>query len=116
MSLEGPLRRARLAQGLTVGWMVIEGAVAVGAGVVAHSVALTAFGFDSYIELFSAAVVLRRVIQRTAAEERGSLTGGERTASLLAGWALFALPHQSPEFFETVVGLARAADATRSRN
>jgi divalent metal cation (Fe/Co/Zn/Cd) transporter len=71
--------------------MLIEGAVAVGAGVVAHSVALTAFGFDSFIELFSAAVVLRRVLQRTAAEERGSLTGGERTASRLVGWALYLL-------------------------
>ena len=91
LSLEGPLRQARLAQGLTVGWMLIEGAVAVGAGVVAHSVALTAFGFDSFIELFSAAVVLRRVIQRTAAEERGSLTAGERTASHLVGWALYLL-------------------------
>lgn len=71
--------------------MIIEGAVAVGAGVVAHSVALTAFGFDSFIELFTAAVVLRRVVQRTASEERGSLTGGEQTASRLVGWALYML-------------------------
>ena len=90
-ALEGTLRRARLAQSLTVGWMIIEGAVAVGAGVVAHSVALTAFGFDSFIELFTAAVVLRRVVQRTASEERGSLTGGEQTASRLVGWALYML-------------------------
>ncbi len=90
-SLEGSLRQARLAQALTVGWMLVEGAVAVAAGLIAHSVALTAFGFDSFIELFSAAVVLRRVVQRTAAEERGSLTAGERTASRLVGWALYLL-------------------------
>lgn len=90
-ALDGPLRQARLAQTLTVGWMLIEGAIAVGAGLVAHSVALTAFGFDSFIELFSAAVVLRRVLQRTADEERGSLTVGERTASRLVGWALYGL-------------------------
>ncbi len=71
--------------------MLVEGAVALTAGLVAHSVALTAFGFDSFIELFSAAVVLRRVIQRTAADERGSLTAGERTASRLVGWALYFL-------------------------
>ena len=71
--------------------MLVEGAVAVTAGLVAHSVALTAFGFDSFTELFSAAVVLRRVIQRTAAEERGSLTTGEKTASRLVGWALYLL-------------------------
>jgi divalent metal cation (Fe/Co/Zn/Cd) transporter len=85
------LGRARLAQALTVGWMLIEGVIAVGAGVVAHSVALTAFGFDSFIELFSAAVVLRRVLARSENEERGSLTSGERTASRLVGSALYLL-------------------------
>src|ERR1700682_2081031 len=72
------LAQARLAQGITVGWMLIEGVVAVGAGVIAHSVALTAFGFDSFIELFSAAVVLWRVLQRSESEERGTRTAGER--------------------------------------
>src|ERR1700674_2504417 len=90
-SLRRPLRMARLAQSVTVGWMLIEGVVAVGAGVAAHSVALTAFGFDSFIELFSSAVVLRRVLQRSESEERGSLTKGERTASRLVGWALYVL-------------------------
>jgi divalent metal cation (Fe/Co/Zn/Cd) transporter len=47
-------------QWITVAWMTIEFAVAVGAGVRAHSLALTAFGGDSSIELFSAAVVLSR--------------------------------------------------------
>ena len=90
-ALRKPLRQARIAQTLTVAWMVVEGAVAVGAGLIAHSVALTAFGFDSLIELFSAAVVLRRVLERSADEERGSLTSGERTASRLVGWALYIL-------------------------
>lgn len=71
--------------------MVIEGAVAIGAGIAAHSVALTAFGVDSGIELFSSAVVLRRLLQRTESEERGSMTGGERKASKLVGYALYAL-------------------------
>ena len=77
------LQQARLAQWLTVGWMVIEGAVAIGAGLVAHSVALTAFGVDSGIELFSSVVVLRRLLQRSEREERGSMTGGERGATKL---------------------------------
>jgi len=85
------LTQARLAQGITVGWMLIEGVIAVGAGIFAHSVALTAFGFDSFIELFSAAVVLRRVLERSEAEERGSRTAGERTASRLVGLALYFL-------------------------
>lgn len=90
-SLQRTLAQARIAQGITVGWMLIEGVIAVGAGVVAHSVALTAFGFDSFIELFSAAIVLRRVLQRSESEERGSRTAGERTASRLVGLALYVL-------------------------
>jgi divalent metal cation (Fe/Co/Zn/Cd) transporter len=86
-----PLRQARVAQALTVGWMLVEGVIAVGAGLLAHSVALTAFGLDSFIELFSAAVVLRRLLERSEAEERGSRTAGERTASRLVGWALYLL-------------------------
>jgi divalent metal cation (Fe/Co/Zn/Cd) transporter len=85
------LRLARAAQAVTVAWMLIEGVVAIGAGVLAHSVALTAFGLDSFIELFSAAVVLRRLLERSETEERGSRTAGERTASRLVGWALYLL-------------------------
>jgi divalent metal cation (Fe/Co/Zn/Cd) transporter len=76
---------------MTVGWMVIEGAVAIGAGIAAHSVALTAFGVDSGIELFSSVVVLRRLLQRSESEERGSMTGGERSATKLVGFALYGL-------------------------
>ena len=64
------LQQARLAQWLTVGWMVIEGGAAIVAGIVAHSVALTAFGVDSGIELFSSVVVLCRLLQRSESEER----------------------------------------------
>ena len=85
------LAQARIAQGITVAWMLVEGVIAIGAGVVAHSVALTAFGLDSFIELFSAAVVLRRVLERSESEERGSRTTGERTASRLVGMALYIL-------------------------
>ena len=71
--------------------MLVEGVVAVSAGLVAHSLALTSFGVDSFIELFSAGVVLHRLLERSASEERGSLTGGEMRASHLVGWALYAL-------------------------
>jgi divalent metal cation (Fe/Co/Zn/Cd) transporter len=85
------LQEARLAQVITVGWMVVEASVAITAGIVARSVALTAFGVDSGVELFSSAVVLHRLIQRSESEERGSLSGGERRASRLVGYALYAL-------------------------
>jgi divalent metal cation (Fe/Co/Zn/Cd) transporter len=52
---------------ITIVWMLVECAVSIGAGVAARSVLLTAFGFDSVIELISAVVLLWRL--RT--EERG---------------------------------------------
>jgi divalent metal cation (Fe/Co/Zn/Cd) transporter len=85
------LQQARLAQILTVGWMVIEATIAIVAGLIAHSVALTAFGVDSGVELFSSIVVLHRLLQRSESEERGSLSGGERHASRLVGYALYGL-------------------------
>jgi divalent metal cation (Fe/Co/Zn/Cd) transporter len=71
--------------------MIVEAAVAVAAGVAARSVALTAFGVDSGIELFSSAVVLSRLLQRSESEERGSMSSGERTATRLVGYGLYAL-------------------------
>jgi divalent metal cation (Fe/Co/Zn/Cd) transporter len=46
---------------LTIAWMVIEAAVAIGAGIAARSVLLTAFGVDSIIELLSGVVLYRRL-------------------------------------------------------
>ena len=46
---------------LTVGWMVIEAAVAIGAAVQASSLTLLAFGIDSLIELISGCVLLWRL-------------------------------------------------------
>jgi divalent metal cation (Fe/Co/Zn/Cd) transporter len=56
-SRESLLRRALLLEGLTVTWNIIEGIIAVAAGVAAGSVALVSFGIDSFIETTSAAVV-----------------------------------------------------------
>jgi divalent metal cation (Fe/Co/Zn/Cd) transporter len=46
---------------VTVAWMVAEAALAIGAGVAARSVLLTAFGVDSVVELLSGIVLLRRL-------------------------------------------------------
>ena len=42
-------------------WMVVEAAVSLGAGVLARSALLTAFGIDSVIELVSGAILLWRL-------------------------------------------------------
>lgn len=46
---------------LTLGWMLIEVAVAIGSGVAAQSLAVVAFGADSAIELLSACLLLWRL-------------------------------------------------------
>ncbi len=55
------LRDGIRAEILTVIWMILEAAVAVGAGVLAQSILLVAFGLDSVIELLSAIVLLWRL-------------------------------------------------------
>jgi divalent metal cation (Fe/Co/Zn/Cd) transporter len=85
------VRRARLAESLTVAWMVVELVVAVAAGIVAHSVALIAFGVDSGIELFTALVVLRQLLLHTDRASDEELDARERQASRLVGWGLWGL-------------------------
>lgn len=41
--------------------MIFEGAVAIGAGIAAESLTLTAFGLDSVIELASASLLIWRL-------------------------------------------------------
>src|SRR5436189_5872636 len=50
---------------LTIAWMLIEACVAVGAGIVARSVLLTAFGIDSVVELLSGIVLFRLLTGRS---------------------------------------------------
>jgi len=53
---------------VTVAWMTVEAALSIGAGIAARSVLLTAFGFDSVIELISGGTLLWRL----SAEARGA--------------------------------------------
>jgi divalent metal cation (Fe/Co/Zn/Cd) transporter len=55
------IARALRLEWITVGWMLIEAAVAIGSGIMAHSLTLIAFGADSIIELASACVLIRRL-------------------------------------------------------
>ena len=71
--------------------MVVELVVAVAAGVAAHSVALTAFGVDSGIEIFTSLVVLRQLLLHTDRAGDEELDRRERQASRLVGWALYGL-------------------------
>ena len=55
------IRRGRYLEYFTIGYNSLEGLIAVGAGVVAGSIALVGFGFDSLIEVTSGAVLLWRL-------------------------------------------------------
>ena len=53
-------RRAKLLSWASLGYMAIEGLVAVGAGIAAGSIALIGFGLDSAIEGFASIVIVWR--------------------------------------------------------
>jgi divalent metal cation (Fe/Co/Zn/Cd) transporter len=60
---EGPwARRAVRLEQLTIGYNLVEGVIAVTFGLLAGSIALTGFGFDSWIEVAAATVVLQRLL------------------------------------------------------
>ena len=54
-------RRGRRLEYFTIAWNSLEGCVAVIAGVIAGSVSLVGFGFDSFIEVTSGAALLWRM-------------------------------------------------------
>lgn len=82
------LSRARRLNVLTIGWNVVEAAVAIAAGVAAGSLSLVAFGLDSCVEV-SAAVVLA---WRLARERRAGCTlPDDRRATRALALCFFAL-------------------------
>src|SRR5437899_12917901 len=86
------VRQALLLTHITIGWMTIEGAAALLLGWASRSLLLEAFGIDSVIELFSAAVLLWRLrieAGGTATSEHVNFV--ERRAARLVGYSLYAL-------------------------
>jgi len=72
-------------QALTIVWMVIEAAVALGAAWRARSPALVGFGGDSAVELFSAIIVLWRF------RSQSDSALAEKLAARIAGSLLFVV-------------------------
>lgn len=68
--------QVRALQIITIAWMILELCVAMYSGFRSHSIALTAFGIDSGIELLSAIVVLWRFASRPLAERRAARFSG----------------------------------------
>src|SRR5213596_459846 len=86
------VRLALLLTYITLGWMTIEGAASLLLGWESKSLLLEAFGIDSLVELYSAAVLLWRLrveSSDTATSEHVDLV--ERRAARLVGYSLCAL-------------------------
>jgi divalent metal cation (Fe/Co/Zn/Cd) transporter len=84
------VRQAFRLEWITIAWMTIEAAVAIGAGAAAHSITLLAFGLDSVVELMSAGVLIWRLgIELKHGKEFSE--SAERRASRIGGGLLFAL-------------------------
>lgn len=71
--------------------MVIEAAVAIYSGVVAHSIALVAFGADSVIELVAGIALLWRLLIEFRSGDSEKAENAEKIASWIVGVALLLL-------------------------
>ena len=107
---------------VTVVWMAVEAVLAIGAGIVARSVLLTAFGFDSVIELISGGVLLWRLSSEARGASSERMETVERRATrisavllvLLCAYVLFVgfaglVARLRPEASILGVGVAAAA-------
>src|SRR5438874_68727 len=91
------LQRARAARAgvrieqITIGWMTIEALVAIGSGLLAHSILLTAFGIDSVIEVVTGGVLLWRLATEARGGSLARVERAENRAAWVTGIALVLL-------------------------
>jgi len=76
---------------VTVIWMALEAALAIGAGVAARSVVLTAFGVDSVVELLSGTVLAWRMSVEAGGAGIARVDRVERRATMAAAVLLVLL-------------------------
>ncbi|MDQ3649028.1 MAG: cation transporter [Acidobacteriota bacterium] len=105
------VRRGRQLEYLTIGWNSLEAAVAVGAGLLAGSIALVGFGVDSVIESLSGAVLLWRLAASGEDRESAALKIVGISFLALAAYVAFdaaksLLVHEPPD--ASYVGIALA--------
>jgi len=104
------VRRARWLNAATIGWNAVEGVVAVSAGVVAGSVSLVGFGFDSAIEVSAALVLTWRLHQ----ERKGGCmqTSDRRATRAIAVSFLVLAVYVGLESIRDLLGSARPDSST----
>jgi divalent metal cation (Fe/Co/Zn/Cd) transporter len=93
-------RRVRLLSWLSLGWMTVEGVVAIGAGIVASSIALVGFGLDSGIEGVASVII----IWRFTGHRMFSHAAEERAQKLVAVQFFLLAPYVALESVRTLIG------------
>jgi divalent metal cation (Fe/Co/Zn/Cd) transporter len=88
---QGLHRRALWLEYFTVGWNVIEAVVAIGAGLIAGSVALVGFGVDSGVEVISAVGLLWRLHKAGPTASVAEESAAERRALYIVAATFFLL-------------------------
>ena len=76
---------------LTLGWNLVEGVIAVAAGLAAGSVALLGFGVDSFVESGSAGIMIWRLRAEGRAQDVQRVEALDRRAHKLIAGSLFVL-------------------------
>ena len=104
-------RRALRLEYLTVGWNVLEAVVAIGAGVLAGSVALIAFGADSGIEIVSAVGLLWRLRKAGPYAPVGEESEAEKRALYVVAVTFFLL---AVYIYEGLTGLFNSEEPLTS--
>ena len=107
---------------VSIVWMVVEAAVAIGSGIIAHSLSLVAFGADSIIELIAGGVLLWRLTIEARGASLARVKRAEKASSWVVGIALLLLAvyiviasidklvtHQGAESTYVGIGLAIAS-------
>jgi len=99
---------------LTVGWNVVEGLIAVGAGVAAGSIALIGFGVDSFVETISGLVLIWRLREEAGgdADDERIEHVERRAARLVAVSFLILAAYVAFEAIRTLVGQDRQPEAS----
>jgi divalent metal cation (Fe/Co/Zn/Cd) transporter len=93
-------RRVRLLSWLSLGWMTVEGAVAITAGLVASSIALVGFGLDSVIEGVASVII----IWRFTGDRVFSHAAEQRAQKLVAVQFFLLAPYVAYESIRALIG------------
>ena len=75
----------------TIGWMLVEAALSIGAGLIAQSLLLVTFGLDRVIELVSGGILLWRLTRQVWGGSLEMVEQAERRAAWIVAFALMGL-------------------------